>query len=69
LIVCHWQKQIPELLVSDQAVLNGPCGSAKQQVVKSWLQLCAPSCPPLSKVEGHVPLLNIWLLRLSHVAC
>jgi len=28
-IVCHWQKQIPALLVSDQAVLHGLCGSVK----------------------------------------
>jgi len=33
LIVCHWQKQIPALLISilisEQSVLNGPCGSAE----------------------------------------
>jgi len=28
-IVCQWQKQIPALLVSDQDVLHGPCGSVK----------------------------------------
>ena len=38
-IVCHWQKKISALLISDQAVLNGPCGSAKNS---KWLSLGCP---------------------------